>query len=60
MKYEVIEQSGDWIVQHDGVEVARYPEQDQALSDVSRRLTGAEVGDAGASVAVRYQARRTG
>lgn len=57
MKYEVIEQAGDWIVQHDGVEVARFPEQDLALSDVSRRLSEAEVGEAGASLAVRYQAR---
>jgi hypothetical protein len=59
MNYEVIEQAGDWIVQHDGVEVARYPEQDLALGDVSRRLSEAEVGDAGASLAVRYQARRS-
>jgi hypothetical protein len=59
MNYEVIEQAGDWIVQHDGVEVARYPEQDLALSEVSRRLSEAEVGDDGASLAVRYQARRT-
>ena len=57
MKYEVIEQAGDWIVQHEGVEVARFPEQDLALSDVSRRLSEGEVGEAGASLAVRYQAR---
>ena len=60
MKYEVIEQAGDWIVQHEGVEVARYPEQDQALGDVSRRLGEAEVGEAGASISVRYQTRKAG
>ncbi|HEY8571962.1 hypothetical protein [Phenylobacterium sp.] len=60
MKYEVIEQAGAWIVQHDGVEVARFPEQDQALVEVSRRLGEAEVGETGASLAVRYQARRAG
>ena len=60
MNFEVIEQAGDWIVQHDGVEVARYPEQDLALNDVSRRLSQGEVGDAGASLEVRYQARRAG
>jgi hypothetical protein len=58
MKYEVIEQSGDWIVQHQGVEVARFPEQELALSDVARRLGAAEIGDSGASLSVRYQARR--
>ena len=60
MKYEVIENAGDWIVQHDGVEVARYPEQDLALGEVSRRLSEAKVGEAGASLAVRYEARRAG
>lgn len=60
MKYEVIEESGDWIVQHDGVELARYPQQDQALGDVSRRLGKSEIGEAGASFSVRYQARRAG
>jgi hypothetical protein len=58
LQYEVIEQAGDWIVHHNGAEVARFPEQDLALNDVARRLSQAEVGDAGASLAVRYQARR--
>jgi hypothetical protein len=57
MKYEVIEQSGDWIVQHQGVEVARFPEQTLALNEVARRLGEAQVGEAGASLSVRYQAR---
>jgi hypothetical protein len=57
MKYEVIENAGDWIVQHQGVEVARFPEQNQALNEVARRLGEGEVGEAGASFSVRYQAR---
>lgn len=57
MKFEVVESAGEWIVQHDGVEVARYPQQALALTDVARRLREAEVGEAGASLAMRYQAR---
>jgi hypothetical protein len=57
MKYEVIESAGDWIVQHQGVEIARFPEQGLALNEVARRLGEIEVGDAGASLSVRYQAR---
>lgn len=57
MKYEVIESAGSWIVQHQGEEVARFPEQNQALSEVARRLGESDVGDAGASFSVRYQAR---
>ena len=57
MKYEVIESSGDWIVQHLGVEVARFPEQNQALNEVSRRLGEGEADEAGASFSVRYEAR---
>lgn len=57
MKYEVIESSGDWIVQHQGIEIARFPEQSLALSEVARRLGEDEIGDAGASLSVRYEAR---
>lgn len=56
-KYEVIEQSGDWIVQHEGVELARFEEQTLALNDIAQRLSDPDVGDGGASVAVRFQAR---
>jgi hypothetical protein len=57
MKYEVIESAGNRIVQHRGVEVARFDDQNQALNEVSRRLSEGEVGEAGASFSVRYQAR---
>lgn len=57
MKFEVIESGGNWIVQHQGEEVARFPDQNQALNEVARRLGESEVGEAGASFSVRYQAR---
>jgi hypothetical protein len=59
-KYEVIEASGDWIVRQAGVELARFEQQRFALSDVARRLADADVGEAGASFALRYQARAGG
>jgi len=57
MRYEVIEQAGDWIVQQDGQEIARFAEQAQALNDVSRRLGQAQVGEAGASLMMRFEPR---
>jgi hypothetical protein len=56
-KYEVIEEAGDWIVQHEGVELARFEQQTLALNDVAQRLAETDVGEGGASLAVRYQAR---
>ena len=56
MKFEVVENSGEWIVRREGEEVGRFPEQDLALSHVADRLR--EVGDGGASLAMRYQAKR--
>jgi hypothetical protein len=56
MKFEVVEATGEWIVRHCDVEVARFREPGSALNEVSRRLREADVGDGGASVAVRYQA----
>jgi hypothetical protein len=60
MKFEVVESTGQWIVRHRNVEVARFDQQDSALHEVSRRLREAKVGDDGASLAVRFQPRRTG
>ncbi|WP_334162164.1 hypothetical protein [Phenylobacterium sp.] len=57
MKFEVIEQAGTWIVQQQGEEVARFDRQILALDEVARRLREADVGDAGAALSVRYQAR---
>ncbi|MEO8113902.1 MAG: hypothetical protein ABI655_05950 [Phenylobacterium sp.] len=57
MKFEVVESGGEWIVQHQGVEVARFAKQALALTEVARLLREAPVSEAGASLAMRYQAR---
>jgi hypothetical protein len=57
MKFEVVEATGEWIVRHRDVEVARFSRQDAALIEVSRRLREADIGEGGASVAVRFRPR---
>ena len=57
MKFEVVEQSGAWIVRCDGVEVARFSEQHGALTDVSERLRAVDSADGAVSLAMRYEAR---
>ena len=57
MKYEVIETSSEWIVHRDGEEVARFPEQSEALDDVANRLRDVAPGENAVSLRVRYQAR---
>jgi hypothetical protein len=57
MKFEVIEGSGDWIVRRDGVELARFDQQLEALADVAERLRGADEVETSYSLSVRYQAR---
>ena len=57
MKFEVVENAGEWIVRREGEELARFVEQDLALSHVAERLREADVTDGGASVSVRYQSR---
>ena len=57
MKFEVIEGSGDWIVRRDGIEVARFDQQLEALADVSERLRAAGEAESSYSLAMRYQAR---
>ena len=58
MKYEVLEEAGAWIVQRDGVEVARFAQQDDALADVAERLRGKTADDGSYSLTMRYQPRR--
>lgn len=56
MRYEVVENFGEWIVRRGGEEVARYDDQDKALNDVAERLR--EVGEGEpASLSVQYQTR---
>ena len=57
MKYEVLEEAGEWVVQRDGVEVARFAQQDDALADVAERLKAHDANDGSYSLTMRYQAR---
>jgi hypothetical protein len=57
MKYEVVEDSGVWIVQRDGEEVARFAEQDDALADVAERLREKPADSGSYSLTMRYQPR---
>jgi hypothetical protein len=57
MKYEVVEHGSEWIVQHNGIEVARFGEQAEALNEVAARLREASPGAGAASLSMRYQAR---
>jgi hypothetical protein len=57
MRFEVVESSGEWIVQSDGVELARYGEQDAALNDIAERLRGVASAGRSVSLSVRYQSR---
>jgi len=57
MKFEVIENGGEWVVQSEGVELARFADQMAALDHVAGRLRDAEPGEDAVSLRVRYQAR---
>ncbi|HEX7947859.1 MAG TPA: hypothetical protein VF495_24550 [Phenylobacterium sp.] len=56
MRYEVIEESDDWVVASEGQELARYGDQDTALNDVATRLKEADASSP-ASLSVRYKTR---
>ena len=57
MKFEVVEQGGAWIVRRDGVELARFADQQSALTDVSRRLGSLQSANSTVSLTMRYEAR---
>ena len=57
MKFEVIESSDEWIVRRDGVELARFADQLEALAEVTDRLAGSAKDEGSYSLAVRYQPR---
>jgi hypothetical protein len=57
MNYEVLEDGGAWIVQRDGVEVARFAQQDDALADVAERLRDDAADTGSYSLTMRYQPR---
>lgn len=56
MRYEVVEEIGEWVVLSEGCELARYADQDRALSDVADRLREADASVA-SSLSVRYKTR---
>jgi len=56
MRYEVVEDAGEWIVRREGSELARYADQDAALHDVAGRMRDADTSTP-ASLSVRYQSR---
>lgn len=56
MRYEVVEDSGEWIVWSEGCELARFTDQDTALNDVAGRLRDAD-STVPASLCVRYENR---
>ena len=58
MKYEVVEFAGAWVVQRDGVEVARFAQQDDALADVAERLRDPQQKARRYSLTMRFQPRR--
>ncbi|WP_293368822.1 hypothetical protein [Phenylobacterium sp.] len=57
MKFEVIEDIGAWIVRRDGVEIARFGDQEAALADIAARLRACSNAAFSYSLAVRYLAR---
>ena len=57
MKYEVVQCDEGWVVQSEGVELARVPQQAAALDDVAVRLRELDPGEEAVSLKVRYQAR---
>ena len=57
MKYEVLEDGGEWIVQREGAEVARFADQDDALAFVAERLRDPDRAPGSYSLTMRYQSR---
>jgi hypothetical protein len=59
LRYELVEDAGGWIVRREGVEVARFDVQEDALNHVAEAMRGAAEGEA-ASLAVHYERRIAG
>jgi hypothetical protein len=57
MRYEVLEESGEWIVTRDGAELGRFAQQHDALADVAERLRATPAEAARYSLTMRYQPR---
>ena len=57
MRYEVVESPDGWVVRRDGVEVACFACQSEALEEVARRLQGAGPQSGAVSLAMHFQRR---
>jgi hypothetical protein len=55
MRYEVVEDADEWIVRGEGRELARFADQEGALSDVADRL---RAGDSTATARLSVRFRR--
>jgi len=56
MRFEVVEDAGEWIVRSEGCELGRFADQEQALHDVAERLREADA-SAPAALSMRFQSR---
>ena len=56
MRFEVVEDAGEWIVRSEGCELGRFADQEQALHDGAERLREADA-SAPAALAMRFQSR---
>jgi hypothetical protein len=56
MRFEVVEEADAWIVRSEGCELARFGDQEAALSDVADRLRAADSREP-AALSVRFQAK---
>ena len=57
MKYEVVEHADEWVVSREGVELARFRAQDDALNEVARRLRSVGDVEGPVSLSVCYAGR---
>jgi hypothetical protein len=57
MKYAVVETTRGWIVQREGLELARFHDQIEALTHVADLLRDCGQSDSRYSLAMRYLAR---
>ena len=58
MRFEIVEQSGAWIVRRDGDELSRFDAQAKSLEDVAVRMREADRSKA-ASLVMRYEPRES-
>ena len=57
MRYEVVESSEGWVVRRNGVEMARFADQDAAFDEVARLLQDADRYPGPVSLGLQFQPR---